>query len=248
MRQADSDWIIKFEDLNLIQNNEVILEKIDFSIDRGGIHLILGPNGAGKSSLIKCILGKTEFSGKITTRLNQNRPIGYVPQLAQFHSGLPLTVAEFLSICWWKSPAFIRIDKEKRKHVSDILDRIGSSNLIDKQMKSLSGGEARRIFFCQAIWPLPELLILDEPTNHIDEITSVALIELCKKFSDDGLTIVIVTHDLASFLDFSNMISLINKSLLFTGTIAEFYEYRAEKNLTINKRLHDASENLNSWI
>ena len=152
---------IDIKNLSLNLGNTSILENINLRIEKGKINCLIGPNGGGKTSLIRCILGQVPYDGQIVLSYEDNNKIGYVPQFLEFERNSPITVEDFLMLCYQTSPAFLGVCRKNRKYFSEILEEVGLTEKRKRLLGNLSGGELQRLLLAQAINPRPNLLILD---------------------------------------------------------------------------------------
>lgn len=208
---------IDIKGLSLNISNTQILENINLSIKKGTIHCIIGPNGAGKTSLIRCLLGQLQFNGEIKISYEDNKNIGYVPQALFFEKSLPITVENFLSICFQKYPAFLGITKNKKEYFDKILDEVGLLEKKKRLLGNLSGGEMQRLLLAQAINPRPNLLILDEPFTGIDTLGEEYFINLIKSLKEEGVTILWIHHNISQVKEIADTVSCIKKTVKFSG-------------------------------
>jgi putative ABC transport system ATP-binding protein len=197
--------VIKAEDLTKVyrRGTEEVraLDGASFSIDASELVAVVGPSGAGKTTLLNllgCLDVPTSgslaiegdevrgLSDRALTRLRRER-IGFVFQ----HFGLvpTLTVAENVAL-----PAvFSR--KRVGKQVDDLLRRVGLDHRRNHRPSELSGGEMQRVAVARALINQPSLLLADEPTGNLDSATGATVIELLRSLHDDGLTVIVVTHN-----------------------------------------------------
>ena len=138
---------------------------VEFFVHRraGHLHAIVGPNGAGKTTLLSAILGLVPFEGRIVAHWRARGRMAYVPQQFHVDRTLPVTVADFLALTRQRRPGLFRYRAATRKRISLLLDRVGLPGFEIAPLSVLSGGELRRVLLANALDPLPELLILDEP-------------------------------------------------------------------------------------
>ena len=161
---------ISLNDVGLRYENNIVLQDISVSLDAGKCHVIMGPNGGGKTSLLRSILGLTPFKGEINVNWTDSKgKIGYVPQKATFEPSLPLTVLDFILLNQSRSPLFFNFNKKHKVKALAQLARLGMADRAMFRMGQLSGGEQQRVLFAQALLDNPDLLILDEPTNGMDD-------------------------------------------------------------------------------
>jgi zinc transport system ATP-binding protein len=177
-----------------VEGPETILSDVSLTIQRGTLHALVGPNGAGKTTLLSAILGLTPFTGRIVAHWKQSGRISYVPQHFHVDRSLPVTVADFLALVRQQRPVCFGIGAPVRKRISLLLDRVGLKGFERRPLSVLSGGELRRALLANALDPLPELLILDEPAAGLDEAGSRWLSDMLMSLKGD-VTTLMVSHD-----------------------------------------------------
>ena len=163
---------LRVQNLHVQIGEDRILENVNLHVHCGEMMALIGPNGAGKSTLLKAILGHQDHDGVIAFSApgerNRKMRIGYVPQSPAFDPGDPLSVADLFACCMSRRPAFLGLSKAMREKVLECLDRVHATDLIDKRVGTLSGGELQRVLLALALEPLPNILILDEPLSGVD--------------------------------------------------------------------------------
>lgn len=208
---------VHVENLSLSLGNSQILSNMNFHIPSGSIHCFIGPNGGGKTSAIRCLLGQMPHKGTIQIDWDEDRTIGYVPQLLEMERTLPLTIDNFFAIIAQNKPAFTGLRKNLKPRIDELLEKVG---LIEKRkfmIGSLSGGERQRLLFAQALMPSPALLILDEPMTSMDEAGVSIFENLITQMSQSGVTILWVNHDLVQVQRMSQSITVVDRGALITG-------------------------------
>lgn len=190
---------------------EIILRDVNFHIDPGEILTVVGPNGSGKSSLIRALLGHMPLvSGSL--RRESGLKIGYVPQQVQLDKTIPLTVRRFLSL-----PIGI-----SNKAASHALDRTGVAGLEARQLTQLSGGQFQRVLLARALIHNPNLLVLDEPTQGLDQPGMVAFYKLIEDVRQQtGCAVLMVSHDLLVVMRSSDRVICLNGHICCEGTPAD---------------------------
>ena len=166
----------------------------DLDVARGTLHAIIGPNGAGKTTLLSAILGLVAFEGRVVAHWAGSGRIAYVPQQFHVDRTLPITVADFLALTRQRRPVCLGIEGAARKRISLLLDRVGLGGFDNRALSVLSGGELRRVLLANALDPLPELLILDEPESGLDEASARWLDDTLQSLKGE-MTVLMVSHD-----------------------------------------------------
>lgn len=208
---------IEIKNLSLNLGNTHILNNINLLIKRGEINCIVGPNGGGKTSLIRCILGQVPYDGKIYLEYEENKKIGYVPQFIEFERSLPITVEDFLMLCYQITPAFLGVTKKNKSYFDEILTEVGLQDKRKRLLGNLSGGELQRLLLAQAINPRPNLLILDEPFSGIDAIGEEYFMKVIKKLKKEGITILWIHHNIKQVREMADTVTCIKKEVFFSG-------------------------------
>lgn len=214
--------LISLDRIKLGYNNTTVIDGLSFDINKQDFICIVGPNGAGKTTLIRGILGLLPLkSGEIKFNTKKNQ-IGYIPQETAVDPTFPASVFEIvLSGSLNNHQNFYRAEtKERAKATLKLLNII---KLKDASFSELSGGERQKVLLARALMATREILILDEPSNNLDQKSKRELYETLKKLNkEQKITIVMVTHD----LDHKNLIgdkilSLHDKDYFF-GTTEEY--------------------------
>jgi zinc transport system ATP-binding protein len=189
-------------------------------VSKGEIVTIVGPNGSGKSTLLRAIVGSViPATGSVSKPTGMT--IGYVPQTLSLHPGLPLTVRRFLSL-----PIPVSDDAAAKA-----LELTGADNLGAAAMSSLSGGQFQRVLLARAVLGSPDLLLLDEPTQGLDQPGSAAFYRLIDTLRHEiGCAVVMVSHELHVVMSASDRVICLNGHICCEGTpevVSNAPEYRA---------------------
>ncbi len=201
-------------------DGQTILAQVNLSVKAGEIVTIVGPNGSGKSTLLRTIIGAiTPESGRLTRM--PGLKIGYVPQRLQIDPTLPITVRRFLSL-----PHKVSNDAADRT-----LALAGAQGLSKKQMTDLSGGQFQRVLLARALLSNPDLLILDEATQGLDQSGSAAFYQLIADIRrETGCAVLMVSHELHVVMAASDRVICLNGHICCEGHpahVASAPEYRA---------------------
>ena len=219
---------VAVEHLVVRYDRTVALDDVTLQLHFGEALGIVGPNGSGKSTLLKSIAGLLNpASGALCVLGMQPRKltpgaIAYVPQIEAADWSFPATVwdvvamARFPHLRFWQG--FGDVD---RRAVADALAAVNMYDLRDRHISQLSGGQQQRVFVARAIAQKPQLLLLDEPTTGVDAETEEALRRVVRSLVDDGLPVLMTTHDLERVSEWFDRLAVLDRRLLAIGTPAE---------------------------
>jgi zinc transport system ATP-binding protein len=188
------DPLLEISGLTLRPARQALLSNFSLTIERGTLHAIVGPNGAGKTTLMSAVLGLVPFEGRIFAHWAGRGRIAYVPQHFHVDRTLPVTVADFLALTRQRRPVCFGITRATRARISQLLDRVQLPGLGGRPLSALSGGELRRVLLANALDPLPELLILDEPASGLDAAAACWLDDTLILLKGE-MTVLMVSHD-----------------------------------------------------
>ncbi|MEO6339874.1 MAG: metal ABC transporter ATP-binding protein [Caulobacteraceae bacterium] len=211
---------VHFENVSLQLGGSPILSDINFTVAAGALHCIVGPNGGGKSSLIKCLLGQMPHKGTIRLDGAQG-PIGYVPQALEFDRNLPMTVQDVMSLMRQSKPSFLGVSRKYQDAISAALAKTGVAERRLSPFGGLSGGERQRVLFAQALDPMPQLLVLDEPMAGLDDTGGRLIEDLVLEFHAQGVTVIWISHDWPQVRRLATAVTGISRTILFNGPPAE---------------------------
>jgi len=181
-----------------------LFEELSFALPAGQVLCILGPNGIGKSTLLRCLDGLDHLAAgsirldghplQTLTRRELGRLVGMVPQTDA--PVFAFTVREVVEmgraphLGWLGAPG-----AGDREIVMTTLERLGIAGLADRLYPELSGGERQLVLIARALAQQPRLLILDEPTSHLDFANAMRVLELVRGLADEGLAVIMTSHD-----------------------------------------------------
>jgi ABC-type Mn2+/Zn2+ transport system ATPase subunit len=186
--------LLEARDVTVRRDAEVLLDGVSLEVEAGTIHLLVGPNGAGKSTLLSALLGLAEFSGSIRLHFRGSGRIGYVPQRFAVDRTLPLTVAEFLALPRRRRPVCFGLSASARRQAEALLAGVGLRGCSARQLGALSGGELQRVLLANALDPVPELLLLDEPSTGLDPGARRDLVDALSSLARAGTAVLLTTH------------------------------------------------------
>ena len=217
--------LIELNKVSLGYGNHVVLDNLNISIEENDFLCVVGPNGSGKSTLIKAILGLIKpLHGKIKFNDLKQNFIGYMPQETKVDANFPASVYEIvLSGTLNKhkiSPVYTKNDKAL---ADKYLKLLKINELKDKSFCDLSGGQRQKVLLARSLCATSKLLILDEPSNNLDSTSKKELYKMLSELNKkNGITIIMITHDLDHNNLIGNKILSLREDEIFMGSTEEF--------------------------
>lgn len=212
------------ENLSLGYNSHTVVENLNFSVNTGDYLCIVGENGSGKSTLMKTILGLLKpLSGKITTGDGLlPDEIGYLPQQTEVQRDFPASVNEIvLSGCQSRCGKRPFYNREEKALAMENIRKMRIENLRKKCYRELSGGQQQRVLLARALCATQKMLLLDEPVSGLDPIVTKEMYALIEELHKDGITIIMISHDIEAAKKYASHILHIGKNIFF-GTKEEY--------------------------
>lgn len=218
--------ILTCNNLSFAYDGKTVLEGVSFSVEQGDYLCIVGENGSGKSTLMKGLLGlKAPQSGSIVPGEGlKSTEIGYLPQQTEMQRDFPASVFEVvLSGCLNSLGRRMHYGKAERERAEMNLERMGMEDCRNASYQALSGGQQQRVLLARALCATKKLLLLDEPVTGLDPIATqemynlIKLVNLC-----DGISVIMVSHDLHEAVRYANKILHLGHRQLFFGSAADY--------------------------
>ena len=218
--------IIKCESASFAYDGITVVKNLTFDVNEGDFLCIIGENGSGKSTLIKGILGlKAPCEGKISFAggLKQN-DIGYLPQQTQIQRDFPASVKEVvLSGCQNRGGIRPFYTAKQKETAEKNMERLMISDLRNSCYRELSGGQQQRVLLARALCASSRALLLDEPAAGLDPLVTNELYSLVNKLNkEDGIAVIMVSHDIDYVIHSANHILYIKGENSFYGTAENF--------------------------
>ncbi len=217
--------LLSCNDLSLGYDGRRLIENLSFQVNPGDYLYIIGENGSGKSTLIKTILTLiSPISGEIRLGAGLSvKDIGYLPQKNDIQKDFPATVQEIvLSGCLNKRGIRPFYNKEEKQKAGNTMEKMSIRQLAKKSFLELSGGQQQRVLLSRALCAADKLLVLDEPVTGLDPRVTAEMYELIKSLNKDGLTIIMISHDIDAALKYASHILHIGENSYFFGTKEEY--------------------------
>ena len=208
--------IISLRNVGVAYEGHAALDGVNLDIYEDDFIGVIGPNGGGKSSLVKAIMGAVEHSGEIEIsdilRKSNHYKIGYMPQVSQFDMRFPISIEEVvLSGLQTEKGFFGRYTAKDKELAHKTLEKMGIAELASRSIGEVSGGEMQRALLCRAIISEPKLLILDEPTNFVDNSFEREFYAMVQELSHN-MAVMIVSHDLGTITSVVKSIVCVNRT------------------------------------
>ena len=227
------EWAVEVEDMTVAYTTKPVLWDVDMKVPIGSLAAIVGPNGAGKSTLLKAMLGLlTVISGSVKFYIdhhlamdkNDYKKIAYVPQSGSVDWDFPTTVLDAVlmgrygHLGWFKRPS-----KKDKELALSMIEKMGMSDYVDRQIRQLSGGQQQRVFLARALVQEADIYLMDEPFKGVDKTTEHAIISLLQEMKARGKTVIVVHHDLNTVPQYFDWVTMVNKQTVAYGPVADTF-------------------------
>ena len=214
--------LIQCCDLSLGYEGKCVLSHLELSVQEGDYLAIVGENGAGKSTLLKGILGLIRPTGGHIHFHLPPKEIGYLPQQTPIQRDFPASVMEVvlsgLLASKGYAPFYTRADRETALAKLRLL---GAEDLANRCYRELSGGQQQRVLLARALCATRKMLLLDEPVSGLDPKVTAEMYALIEKLNrEDGITVIMISHDIAAAVKYASHILHIGDAVFF-GTKTE---------------------------
>ena len=220
---------LTIEDLSVGYGVHTVASHLSFSVSAGDYLCIVGENGSGKTTLMKTLLRLQEPVGgqiRIGDGLRENE-IGYLPQHTDVQKDFPASVREIvLSGCQGRCGRRFFYSREEKRLAQENMERMGIASLAGRCYRELSGGQQQRVLLARALCATKKILLLDEPVSGLDPKVTAELYQLIAELNREGVTIIMISHDVESALRYASHILHIGDSVFF-GTREAYLDSEA---------------------
>lgn len=218
---------LQVRDLTVRYGEVTALDGASLDVHAGHVTGLIGMNGSGKSTLFKSVMGlvrpasgTVRIGGTDPASARRDGRVGYVPQNEAVDWAFPLSVREVVTMGRYGRMGFTRrVRPVDRDAVDRALDRADLTELADRQIGQLSGGQRKRVFVARGIAQEAEILLLDEPFAGVDRRSEGTLTRLLRDLASDGRTVLVSTHDLHGLPALADDAVLLLRRVLFQGPV-----------------------------
>ncbi len=217
-----SDQILEIRHLSKSFGSHEVLRDIDFTVEKGDVTSIIGASGSGKSTLLRCInLLETPTSGEIL--YHGTNVAARKVNAAAYRSKVGMVFQSFnlfnnmtvLENCMVGQTKVLKRSKETaRENAMKYLERVGMVPYIHAKPRQISGGQKQRVAIARALAMEPEVLLFDEPTSALDPEMVGEVLSVMRQLAQDGMTMLVVTHEMAFARDVSNHVVYMNQGVI----------------------------------
>ncbi len=209
--------LIQLDAVDAGYTHHPVLSDVNFHVHEDQFTGIVGPSGAGKTTLLRLLLGTLKpMKGRITQA--EGLRMAYVPQLETVSWNFPVTVRECVLMSRKAANQLPWASKTEKAQVGKVLERLGIGELAERHIRELSGGQQQRMFLARALLRQPQIMLLDEPTSGVDVSTRHDVLHLLADLHEEGVAIVLTTHDLNGIAAHLPHLVCVNKRIIASGT------------------------------
>ncbi len=230
--------LLTVKNLTVGYGSQIVASDIDFEVNAGDYLCIVGENGSGKSTLMKTLLGlQKPVSGEIIRGEDLKEcEIGYLPQQTLVQRDFPASVREIV-LSGRQGRMGLRpfYNAEDKAAAAKNMERMGITELSEKCYRELSGGQQQRVLLARALCAAEKILLMDEPVSGLDPQVTAQMYELIQKLNKDGVTIIMISHDVNEVLKYASHILHIGKNVSFSGAEEYIRKMDAELHLKMNE-------------
>ncbi|MDR3331847.1 MAG: ABC transporter ATP-binding protein [Synergistaceae bacterium] len=209
------------------------VEDATFDVNSRDYLCVVGENGSGKSTLMKCVLGLIrQTSGSVEFDGINRREIGYLPQQTAIQRDFPASVHEVvLSGCINRHGPFSFYSRADRERADENIERLGMSGSRRLSYRDLSGGQRQRVLLARALVAANKMIMLDEPMSGLDPVVAQEMYGLLEELNSDGMTIMMISHDIRSAVQYGNKILHLDGKPIFFGSTDEYVKTDAYRRI-----------------
>lgn len=223
------DLPLTVHDMTVAYQRKPVIWDVELNIPQGKLVGIVGPNGAGKSTLIKACLdlipktsGVVRIFGKPYQQ--QRHLVGYVPQRESVDWDFPISAVDVVAMGTYRKLGWFKwVGRQQKAAAMEALEQVGIGHLAHRQISQLSGGQQQRVFLARALAQDAQVYLMDEPFAAVDAATEETIVQLLQTLNEQGKTVLVVHHDLATVKRYFNWLVLLNMRVVESGPTDEVF-------------------------
>ena len=218
--------LLEIKNLTVKNENVVLFSGLNFKINSGDYLAIVGENGSGKTTLMNTILGlRKNYEGEIIFKSGlTKKDMGYLPQVTILKNDFPASCEEIVMSGLISKKQNFFYTKEDREKSDKIMEKLDITFLKNKSYAEISGGQRQRVLLARALLATKDILFLDEPVTGLDPYVTQDLYHIIKKLNDEGIAIVMISHDIKEVFKYATHILHIGKNI-FYGSKEEYMKH-----------------------
>ena len=218
--------LLEIKNLTVKNENVALFSGLNFKINSGDYLAIVGENGSGKTTLMNTILGlRKNYEGEIIFKSGlTKKDMGYLPQVTILKNDFPASCEEIVMSGLISKMEHFFYTKEDREECDKIMEKLDITFLKNKSYAEISGGQRQRVLLARALLATKDILFLDEPVTGLDPYVTQDLYQIINKLNDEGIAIVMISHDIKEVFKYATHILHIGKNI-FYGTKEEYMKH-----------------------
>ena len=226
--------LLEVKNLTVSFEGRTVFKDLSFNVEKGDYLCILGENGSGKTTLMRCILGfPVKHEGIINYNGFSRREIGWLPQRSESKTDFPASVGEVvMSGFAGRNRTGLFYSSAQKRQARANMELMEISELKNRSFKELSGGQQQRVLLCRALCAADSVLLLDEPVTGLDAAAQNELYELIKKLNKSGMTVIMITHDVARSVNVGGKVLHMSDDGYYFGTAEDYVNTDFYKNIS----------------
>ena len=226
--------LLEVKNLTVSFEGRTVFKDLSFNVEKGDYLCILGENGSGKTTLMRCILGfPIKHEGIINYNGFSRREIGWLPQRSESKTDFPASVGEVvMSGFAGRNRTGLFYSSAQKRQARANMELMEISELKNRSFKELSGGQQQRVLLCRALCAADSILLLDEPVTGLDAAAQNELYELIKKLNKSGMTVIMITHDVARSVKVGGKVLHMSDDGYYFGTAEDYVNTDFYKNIS----------------
>lgn len=232
--------LLTLDHVSISYDGKCVCDDVSLTVEKGDYLCIVGENGSGKSTLMKGMLGlKKHQSGAIKLGVPKNS-VGYLPQQTDLQKDFPASIEEVVRSGCVNGMGFRPFyTKEEKSRAKRNMERLSIYDIRKKCYRDLSGGQQQRVLLARALGATTDLILLDEPVTGLDPVATNSLYEQIKQLNEEGITVIMVSHDIRQAVSYANKMLHMDRKPIFCGTTKDYVTSRIGQHFLEGGKFND---------